>query len=97
METSPLNIPDFYISIGTKITYYPGKWQFNHLGFATFNCRPRMTYVYTESGDQTEEVNGVPSVVKYYYDYDPVIPANYYQAYSQLEYTFDAGIYNVLS
>ena len=95
-ETSPITLNSKLGFEATKssITYYPGNWEFNFMGVASFNAKPA----------PNTWANGKynPLVLKYVLDFDPIIPANYYQAYYKYTYgkallqTVDKSIYQLL-
>ena len=83
IESVPFNIDEFYLGVGTTITFHAGRWDYNHIGIATFNCIP----------------NGIDSnelLKNYIYNIDPVLLSNYYQVYIGKS-DFDEGIYNNLN
>lgn len=93
-ETKPFEINSFFIQAKyTSLVYYPGLWQFNHIGVATFNGIP------------SSAITGIKQacVAKYLLDFDPIIPSNYYQTYKtrvlgeELTEKFDKTIYDSLS
>lgn len=101
-ETQPINIDNTeLISFNKKnstITYHQGKWDFNFISFASFNAKPR-TWEDSITNDNNFTAD---SVLRYVFDFDPIIPANYYQGYCKafditVSYNnFDKGIYGTL-
>ena len=101
IETQPIYI-NKAISLVTfsdkvsSITYHPGNWDFNFIGLASFNAKPNPSIW------QSNKSNIKLEVLKYALDFDPIIPANYYQAYYQftnrepMSKTFDQGVYTSL-
>lgn len=101
METQPIYI-NKAISLITfsdklsSITYHPGNWDFNFIGLASFNAKPNPSIW------ESNKSNIKLEVLKYALDFDPIIPANYYQAYYQfvnresMSKTFDQGVYTNL-
>lgn len=99
-ETAPItfNKTGFsaHASRGSYITYYTGNWDFNFIGVASFNAKPN-------ESTWNSRVNAVKDdVIRYVLDFDPIIPANYYQAYYEFMYqkpypkAFDKSIYTKL-
>jgi hypothetical protein len=92
-ETQPIYIDSSqtvvpFVPNESTITYYPGNWDFNFIGVATFNAKPNASLWENYS----EKL--IPEVLRYVLDFDPIIPANYYQAYAQfskikMPYIFD--------
>ena len=97
-ETAPIKCDRNYsfscnLNNESKITYYPGNWDFNYIGVASFNAKPNPN----TWSNQVDVIN--KNVIRYVLDFDPIIPANYYQAYykfiHKVDYpkTFDKSIY----
>ena len=95
METQPIILYKDYsfVQNESSIVYHPGNWDFNFIGVASFNAKP---------SQWNAELHFNQDVIKYMLDFDPIIPANYYQAYysfvehESMPYTFDYGIYTKL-
>lgn len=89
-ETQVLNMGEAYINQNTSITYHKGLWDYNYISLMSFNAY------------KTNEPNLQSIVRRYKYDFDPVIPANFFQTFCglentpALESTFDSGIYDTL-
>jgi hypothetical protein len=85
-ETQPININPavnlvpFAIN-ESSITYHPGNWDFNFIGLASFNAKP----IQSLWENYASKLN--PEVLRYALDFDPIITANYYQAYAQFNKT----------
>lgn len=95
METQPIMLYKDYsfVQNESSIVYHPGNWDFNFIGVASFNAKP---------SQWNAALRFNQDVIKYMLDFDPIIPANYYQAYysfvehESMPHTFDYGIYTKL-
>ena len=80
----------------STITYFVGNWDFNFISVASFNAKPNAS----TWKDQVNAIN--KNVIRYVLDFDPIIPANYYQAYYKFVHkkdypkAFDKSIYPTL-
>lgn len=98
LETQPIYINQgsslvTFTANTSSITYHPGNWDMDFIGLATFNAKPT-TAVWGQNKDNFKD-----EVLRYALDFDPIIPANYYQAYylfrnkEPLKQSFDQAIY----
>ena len=99
-ETAPITFNKTAFSSnankGSYITYHVGNWDFNFIGLASFNAKPNQS-------TWNSQVNVIKDdVIRYILDFDPIIPANYYQAYYEFVHkvpypkAFDKSIYTKL-
>lgn len=72
IETAPFEVPNFFIEKEyTYLVYHVGQWTFDHVGVATFNSKLVQGFYGTDHS----------AIARYLFDFDPFIPANYYQTY----------------
>lgn len=72
IETAPFEVPNFFIENNyTYLVYHVGQWTFDHVGVATFNSKLLKGFYGTDHS----------AIARYLFDFDPFIPANYYQTY----------------